>query len=259
MGIILKAGSSAPAVMSRTRVESDTDREAVVIEGLYSALRSADVDDLVPEGYAVDTKTTESTGNGWGRIVLSCSPDGATASTEPRRTTFRIAMEAVTYDLQDHPKLQLAASKNEIVKWLATDEAIRVDGTDYYYTLEDGTPHPVSDQWALKFCAAFMAGIKTFNRYYPVIEKISYWDNPPGVTKSGKSYTGGSFTEFSGAGHYEAPPITLPGCAATNWYKSGDDWVQQENKVWVRTEQWTYTPESSSDDHAWIYSSASNT
>ena len=37
------------------------------------------------------------------------------------------------------------------------------------------------------------------------------------------------------------------------YYKSGDGWTENENTTWQRKEEWTYTPESSSGAHAWIY------
>lgn len=98
-----------------------------------------------------------------------------------------------------------------------------------------------------------MAGIKTFNRYFPVIEEISTWSNPPGLSRSGKSFTGGTPTFSSDAGTYDDPPISLNGYPSGHWFKSKDSWAENENRTWTRTAQWTYTPESSSGNHAWIY------
>lgn len=186
-------------------------------------------------------------------MTLNCRAydNPSAADLAPIRTTIEVNMEEVQYDLEDHPSL--ASVRNTILMWLATDESKRVDGSDYKYTDKNGALKTVSGGNALKFCAAYMAGIKTFNRYYPVITKRSIWKNPPGLTRSGRSFTGGSLPFSANCGKFDTPPITLSGFAATNYFKSHESWVQNENKTWTRTEAWTYTPEGSSGSHAWIY------
>lgn len=250
---ILKAGASGPQQTKISKSISDKDQTVVTVEGLYSALNVADPNDYVPTGLTLESSQLSSSGDGMGVLTLNCRAydDPSATDLAPIRTTIEVNMEEVQYDLEDHPSL--ASVRNTILMWLATDESKRVDGSDYKYTDKNGELQTVSGNNALKFCAAYMAGIKTFNRYYPVITKRSIWKNPPGLTRSGRSFTGGSLPFSSNCGKFDTPPITLSGFAATNFFKGPESWVQNENRTWTRTEKWTYTPEGSNGAHAWIY------
>ena len=247
----LIAGASGPQTTGTVVSQADRRSAVVTVEGPVAALKSANLDDFIPDGYTLDSSNVTPSGDGLGKLTINCVKYESGSSFSSIRTTFRIEMQEVQYDLEDHPFL--ADARNIILMWLATDEAKRVDGNSYKYTDKDGELKTVSGDKALKFCAAFMAGIKTFNRYYPVIEKISTWSNPPGLSRSGKSFTGGTPTFSSDAGKFATPPLSLSGYETANWFKSKDSWVENENHTWTRTEQWTYTPESSSGSHAWIY------
>ena len=248
---VLKAGARGPQTTGTIVSQADKRSAVVTVEGPIAALKSADPEDFVPDGYTLDTSNVTPSGDGLGKLTINCVKYEEGTSFSAIRTTFRIEMQEVQYDLEDHP--YLADARSMILKWLATDEAQRFDGNSYKYMDADGELKTVSGEKALKFCAAYMAGIKTFTRYYPVVEKISTWSNPPGLNMSGKSFSGGSPTFSSDAGKFSEPPISLNGYASTNWFKSKDSWAENENKTWTRTEQWTYTPESSSGSHAWIY------
>lgn len=241
------------ALKTGTAISIADKRSAVVtVEGPVDALKSANPADYVPDGYTLDTSNVTPNGNGLGKLTINCVRYENGASFSALRTTFSIDMQEVQYDLEDHP--YLARSRDKILKWLATDEARRVGKDDEYYFLNaDGSVEKTNDDLTKKFCAAYMAGIKTFNRYFPVIEKISTWSNPPGLARSGKSFTGGTPVFSSNAGKFDTPPISLNGYPPNNWFKSRDKWNENENHTWTRTEQWTFTPESSSGDHAWIY------
>lgn len=263
---ILKAGQSGPlATGERVKVSRDST-ETVIVEGPYAMLKAMSNDAvaaLLPENYVVTDRETESGDAGLGRMtVVGKLVDVAEASQmTPLRTTYRIGLEPVTYDLEDHPKL--AEGREEIIKWLATDEAKRVQSGNYFYLDANGVEAPVTNEWAIKFCNAWMAGIKTFNRYYPVVEKISVWKQPPGLTRATKteggkttkldSFTGGSPTFSQGIGTFSTSGITLAGYDAGNFFKSHDSWVENENHTWTRTEQWTYTPDGPDGPHGWIY------
>ncbi len=136
---------------------------------------------------------------------------------------------------------------------VATDEGARADGGAYRYMDAGGELQEVQEEEALKFIAAYMAGIKTFRRYYPVVEKTSLWRNPPGLNRSGRSFTGGSLPFSAGLGTFADPPVSLNGYPSGNWYKSRDSWEEGADRTWTRTEQWTYTPDGAASDHAWIY------
>ena len=247
----LIAGAPGAQKTGTSITTSDKRSAVVTVEGPIDALKAANPADYVPAGYTLDTSNVTPNGNGLGKLTINCVRYEDGASFSALRTTFSIDMQEVQYDLEDHPSIKDV--RNIVLMWLATDESKRVDGDNYMYMDKDGALQKVTGNAAIRFCAAYMAGIKTFNRYFPVIEKISTWSNPPGLSRSGKSFTGGTPMFSSNAGKFDSPPISLNGYPATNWFKSHDKWVENENKTWTHTEQWTYTPESSSGDHAWIY------
>lgn len=250
---VLKAGASGPQITRISRTRSDKNAATVTVYGPYVDLDEADPTEFVPDGLSLEKSTLSPADCGMGTLTLECisydNPDGTGLS--PIRTTFEVDMEEVVYDLEDHPSLQ--SNRATILAWLATDESKRVDGNDYKYTDKNGELQTVTGDKALKFCKAYMAGIKTFVRYYPVISKKSVWKNPPGLTREGRSFTGGSLPFSENCGKFDTPPISLSGFDDNNYFKGPENWVQNENKTWTHTEKWTYTPEGSTGEHAWIY------
>ena len=265
---ILKAGAQGAQTTGVESVTSDKDAKTITVEGLYSDLEaltdaqiygSDSTPGIVPAGYTVVTRSLIPAGKGMGKLVLNCIgyyTDASEDNWSPVRTTFHIGMEAVEYDLIDHPALSNESVHDICAKWLASDEAVRFSGGNYSYTDENGNQHQIADETALKFCRAYQSGIKTFNRYYPVIEMRSIWKNPPGLTRNGRSFTGGTPAFSENMGAYNQPPITLKGYPEANWYKSHDEWTENENTTWTRLEQWTYTPEGRGGQHGWIYAAA---
>jgi len=244
-------GSSSPVITGTTRETSDREATVVEVEGLYSALEDVNPEGYCPRGLTVESSTLSSTGDGFGKLTVRCVKYNDGLSFSSAKTTFRVDMQEVTYDLEDHPKVKDV--RDVILKWLATEESKRKVGDEFKYSDASGNLVAITNETAIKFCRSYMSGIKTFNRYYPVIERISTWKNPPGLSRSGRSFTGGSPSFSRNVGTYDAPPITLDGFLSTNWFKSKDSWMQNADTTWTRTEQWTYTPESSSGQNAWIY------
>lgn len=254
------SGSANPVITGHAVTTRDREVVNVVVEGLYSALKAADLGDYVPSGYDIKESSLDPMGNGLGRLVIKAIDyeSGDAQSISPVRSTIEIDMAEVQYDLEDHP--HFAGTYREIIlRWLATDETARIEVSGgvstYYYKDDDGSKHQIYDDRALQFIAAFNAGIKNFVRFFPVVSKISIWKNPPGMSRSLRSFTGGS-PRFSVAGYWDDPPVTLSGYPAGNWFKSKDSWKEKENTTWERTEQWTYTPDGSSGPHGWIYESS---
>ena len=250
---IKKAGADGGITTGVTIERADKDVKTVTVEGTYRSLESADPGDFAPEGYEVSRAVLAPTGGGMGRLTLSCVAydDSTIEDVQPVRSTIGIDMEEVTYDLVDHPYLRQCRAV--CGKWLATDEAKRVVGEKYYYTDDSGSEVEIQDAAALKFCAAYMAGIKSFVRYYPVVVRNSIYKNPPGLTRSGRNFTGGS-PKFSGnCGKFDTPPVTLSGYPSANWFRGGDRWQERGDTTWELIEKWTYTPDGSGGDHAWIY------
>lgn len=243
-------GSSSP--VETGRVSSFGDRESVTVdvEGQYALLAAAAPATYVPSGYTYDTHTLAATGDGMGKLSVRCIKFEAGSDFSPVRTTFEVDMQEVTYDLVSHPHL------SEVVgicsQWIG-DGCIAHDGGYYTKNAETGEEEEINDDTACQFCAAYSAGIRTYVRYFPVISKVSNWKNPPGLTRNGTSFSGGSMPFSDNIGTFDSPPITLEGYSSGNFFKSADRWAQSENKTWTRTEQWTYTPEGEGGEHGWIY------
>lgn len=256
------AGTQGAVQTSKTVRIAAKNGCTVVVEGPYSALEAVvpeQGDDntscsFCPSGMYVESATLDPDGIGGGKLSISCldvGNDSEQTPAVPTRITYSIEMVETQYELKDHPKLE--AGRKEILMWLATDENNRVFGNSFKYMDADGNLQTVNSQEARKFCQAYMHGIQNFVRYYPVITKTSYYRRVPGMTLDGISVSGGSPTFTSGIGTFDSPGITLSGYAATGWFKSKDSWQQAGDLTWTRNEQWTWTPDGSTSNYAWIY------
>jgi len=276
-------GTSTPVETGLTTMEGNGESCTVKVEGTYADLETLNPLPYVPSGYEFDSKTVTSTGDGMGEMSIRCIKYnvGAFDTWTPTRTTLRIDMAETNLDLISHNHV---TNKNIAKKWLATDEAERHDVDDQYWYRDLKSNHPnesyktdsdlvegdepgagtgltalyqVQDSDVIDFCIAYEKGITTFVRFDPVIEKISYWKNPPGISRNGKSFTGGTKSDFSqDIGKFSTPPLTLQGYANTNWFKSRDNWTENADRTWQRTEQWVYTPDGPSSNTGWIYAVA---
>jgi len=267
MGLEYIAGSQNALVTVGSKRISTANDTTVQISGPYAtvaALQPAYGADHTtftpcPDGFTVDDSVVTPDGRGGATLSVHCvnygSPAGQTFA--PQKSVFNIEMVETVYDLQQHPTLTAdAATVKTIALWLNSTPEVQYSGsTGYSYTDSAGESQEIAaDSLAYKFCAAYQAGIKTFTRYYPVIKKVSIWSSLPGVSISGNSMTGGTVSQFSAdIGKWDTPPLTLAGYAATNWFKSGDDYNQNQDQTYTRREQWTYSPDGSTGPHGWIY------
>lgn len=256
---VLKAGSYPAGFEDATTVstaEGDKDSTVVTVQCPNFVIDTLDPEDFVPEGYVLDNSSKTTGADGMGALTLRCSKFNDDDDFSPLRTTFRIEMQEVQYNLIDHPDVP-DVSKTEFSCWLATDPTERVftkNGvTQYYYRNQGLKLTRVTSQYGIRLCAAFMAGIKTFVRYFPVVSRISTYSNPPGLSRSGRSFTGGEPKFSASVGTFEEPPVTLNGYDSGSWFRGPDEWTENANKTWNLVEQWIYTPEGSDSDHAWIY------
>lgn len=269
MAMQLKAGTSGALTVGVRYGTSSRETATITIEGPAASVKAArpaygsDASSIVTElsGYIVEHADYSPDGRGGATLTVSCQSTTAGTSGQtlgPTKSTLRIEMAEVQLDLQQHPSL--ADVRGIIAQWLASDPGVQYSGsTGYSYSEADGSPVEISsDSAAHKFCAAYAAGIRTFNRYYPVVSRIAIYATLDGATRSGQNITGGTPTFSQGIGTWDNPPVTLSGYPAGYWFKSHDAWEQQQDQNFVRTEQWTYTPEGSSGPHGWIYQAASS-
>lgn len=272
LGRNLSTGTPAGVQTGLGETRADTDTIVITVEGPLAALegivpRQGDThDDLayIPAGCYVSTARLSSDGRGGGTLSINCVDPGAdTEQLAPSKITYRLTMAEEQTDLIAHPEITETESVlNICVKWLATDDKMKYDADTQSYQYDEGdgaTFTPITDETAVKFCQAWMHGIKTYNRYFPVIEKISTWKRVPGLTMTGAKITGGSVSaaNFGGnVGKWNAPSITLAGFATTGWFKSKYDWTQNAKSNWTLTEQWAWTPDGSDSEYGWIYDTA---
>lgn len=235
----------------------DKDSAIVTVEGPVSVLEGiTDFAALAPSGMTVESHTIEPNGDGFGKLVIRCVNYGAAdVTTIPTRTTWRITMAEVQTPLIQHPHFDDLEVRSQIKMWLATDEAQRAwDGQSFKYMDAGGNLTEIDDEDVEDFCTAWTKGIESYTRHFPVIEKVSFYQRLPGVSMSGNSTTSGTVSQFAeDIDTWDVPALTLSGYASTGWFKSGDNYDQDQNRIWTRTEQWTWTPDGSDSPTGWIY------
>jgi hypothetical protein len=255
VGISHVAGESSPFVESEEYETSD--REAVVVRvcGTVADLKGEDPEDHLPEGYVLLRSILQPEGNGMGHLVVTgVVPGSDDVTTLPETTTFSVDMLETELPLYAHPHLDGGGFRNVCIAWLATEEDERVDGNgDFYYRDAAGAKRKIGQAPVIDFCKAYLDGVETYTKYSPVITKISIYKRLPGGSMTGRSTTGGTADFSDDIGEWDDPPLTLNGYPSGHWFKSGDGYVQNPDQTWKRTEQWTYTEETSSSQNGWIY------
>lgn len=259
----------APGVVSGVgKQQGDAYTQTVIVTGPLSVLENAvpvqgddsTVCPWVPNGFFVRTARLTSQ-NGEGTITIECINPGADSAQTPASPIliqYQILMVEVQMDLIAHEKITAnPAAVDECLKWLATDEASRIDGETFVWEAANGESGTVSNPEAILFCKAWVHGIKTYNRYYPVIDKQSTYRRVPGLSMNGASVSGGKAKFSADIGKFSPPDIQLDGYAQTGFFKSGDEF-RQSGKTFTRSEQWTWTPDGSDSEYAWIYTPVEN-
>ena len=274
LGRDLSSGTLKGVQTGGARTNADTSTIVITVEGPYSALESiqpaqgATNSDLayIPSGCYVSSARLSSDGRGGGTLTITCvDPGEDSQDLGPTKITYRLTMAEEQTDLIAHPTITASASVlKTCIKWLATDDKMKYDADSGGYQYDEGdgaTFTPITDETAVKFCAAWTHGIKTYNRYFPVVEKISTWKRVPGLTMNGASITGGSVASANfgdNVGKWNVPSITLSGFASTGWFKTKYDWTQNAKSSWTLTEQWVWSPDGSASAYGWIYQASSN-
>jgi hypothetical protein len=273
MGLVKKLGqdlsTSHGAVTGQSESHSDRDSLTITLEGPYSAFpgnipKQGDTSaqfGYIPANCYVESSKLASDGKGGGTLTVNCIFPGSDSQeypAQPTTVTYRIEMAEEQTDLVAHPAL--ASVVGICLAWQATNDKDKIDSNgDYQYDSGDGNFTPVTDPAAIKFCQAWLHGIKTYNRYFPVVDKISEYKRVPGLSLTGASITSGTAAFSANIGTWNAPGITLAGYFSPgSFYKSKDSWVQNANKSWTRTEQWVWTPDGQSSPYGWIYNSSSS-
>lgn len=199
--------------------------------------------------WGVKTSTVTSDGAGVGTLRLSLVQ--VVSADSAYDVSYEIDLSEVQMSLKKHPKLE-AKDISIIQQWEATPEAVRVFGSGTgigfrYYAMDATTAKQgalttvESSSNAWKYLYAVASGIETYNIYLPVVTKTSHY-----LRLSTASI------DVAKLGHFEAPPISVGsyGNDAKNWFKSADKYTRANDGTATRTEQWTYTNDTT---HSWIY------
>ena len=257
MSIRLVTGKSGAVKTGDSRSKGDQNVRIVTVEGPYAEIEDINLDQYVPLNCNLVNSHLDDDGNGFGKWTLTCeSNEKEYAGSTPYRVSWKIDMVEVQKDLKTHPSV--VNDRVNIERWLATEDGKRIDDNgDPQWVDDNGTAHKISENTgAWKYGDAYMRGIESYVVHYPVVEKISYHKSIPGCLTYNGTVTGGT-AEFSrDIDKWSSPDITLDGYDKDGWLKSGDSYQQDGGKSWMRTEQWTWTPDGSSSPTGWIYSAA---
>ena len=247
-------------------VRSDDGNSSVVyVEGPLSLLEGiSDLSAFVPDNMELIGSRIDPTDPGFGRISVMCKDigDAASSSTSsPTHVTWRIDMVEEQIPLQQHPNIPYE-DRIEIYRWLATDPLNRFSKYgEPQWVDENGMATTVGNPFARKFVFCHLQGIETFIQHFPVIQKISTYKRLPGASMNKTSTTGGTasqITPWSTIDTFDVPELKLQGYQEKGWFKSGDNYVQEQSQKWTRTEEWTWTPCFNDDDINWIYRRSSS-
>lgn len=177
---------------------------------------------------------------------------------QPYNKVWEVGMEEVQTKLINHPVVVKQGDVGILFKWEETPKQYRVGKSNdefYYATGEMDGDYPrlakVTGDSNIAYCKAVMAGIETYNRYFPIVSCTSYYIKLPGVLYNADGIvTGGTVHMDDDIGHFDTPDVKLRGFSGGKWFKSMDKYIENADGTCTRQEQWTYTPDK---DHSWIY------
>lgn len=199
-------------------------------------------------------------------LTLVKCPDG---KTEPYAISWEASMEEVQTPLINHPMLRKEGIIDQLYKWEDTSPGRRIgndkegnlifyyDETEYSGTQITLNRKKITNEWNIAYCKAILGGIKTFNRYLPVITKTSTYLELKGIRyDDDRIPQRGNIEDFSGPdtiGHFDDPDIKIEGYKSGKdgvWFKSMDRYVINADGTATRTESWVFTNDTSAN---WIY------
>lgn len=212
-------------------VRAETDSTEIVKQGLYADLKAeqpAKGVELVT-GFQVEQSTLTREKGNWGKLVISLrEKDASSTGGKPLgaiESTIEVDMSQIERPLMTSPKVESAGTPVEIEKWRNAELADRVA----YQYQEGGAAVPLNTE-ALKYAKMIMKGIETWLDFAPVVTRMSTYKTRPDPEDIGK---------------IDSPPVTVPG--TWQYLKTADRIVQQADKKYCRTEQWTGAKEWSTD------------
>lgn len=250
----------------KIRTFAENNSCEIEIVGRFDSVTQPRSGELVPSAYSVYLPAVQESGNVWAvqNSTLTGEPGGDLAVLHITcvqtagingafDTSWDIDMQEVQRSIKQHPAVLKDKEALSLIKlWEQTPESIRFDGTDFwYYKIVNGEPDntltKITNSVAINCLKAMTAGIESYNVYLPVVTKTTRYIAP---------MTGQVFPYDGHLGTFDIPAVRPSGYNGTNtWFKSADKYSRANNGTWVRTEQWTYTDDTT---HSWIYTKLSN-
>ena len=285
----IEKGSHVGMVRSVSR--SDNTTLEVEVVGKYDVIENAVLSMTI--GDTIDSLIKDKKGDTFAHYRIkniSCSREAgnvgiarvsmvyAQSKDDPYHVTYVIDIVEVQKSLKSHPYLTSDHDAiTQILMWEATPESMRYgsdnspnnqssirnqssSSNDIEYTYTDASTQemliPVTNSKAKEYCSAVMAGIETYNEYYPIVSKTSlYLRKPPGVSQNDKTHKlSGTLKYSEGIGTIDkSMDFNISGYTDGIWFKSKDSYSQNSDGTWQRTEEWTYSPDNK---FSWIYDSS---
>ncbi len=224
---------------SGSKTKGEVDTMQLVYQGKYAALASimpakgtiAAAGNDIPSGFKVESAELRPRKGLLGTLTINLvEVDGSSGTVPSGALTSVIEIDMAQLE---KPILTLTAYAGYapiIELWKnETDAGLR---SEYKYHDAAGDEQTLSGD-ALKVATLMLKGVESYLAFNPVITRVSTYKTRPTPADYGKIC---------------APPITAPG--TWQYLKTADKIVQQADKKYQRTEQWTGADEWSSDLYA---------
>ena len=211
-------------------VRAEQDSTEIVKQGLYAdlaAVQPAKGVELVT-GFVVEHSTLTREKGGWGKLVIALrEKDVSTTGGKPIgaiESTIEVDMSQLERPILARTEYSGYAPMIEL--WRASPATLR---SQYKYNDANGNEQTLTGE-ALKVATLELKGIETWLDFAPVVTRMSTYKTRPDPEDIGK---------------IASPPVSVPG--TWQYLKTADRIVQQADKKYCRTEQWTGAKEWSTD------------
>lgn len=226
MGDVIVKGSIAVREVpeSGSVEQAECTRRTVVQEGDYALLAAAqpargDAWAGLP-GWTVDTSHLTRKRGGLGKLVITLVPyESFYGSFAEQELRSRIEIDFVQYErpILMHPTLNEGASNYmgvHLKKWMD-------QGCDPFFQYRDAQGDQTLTEEEQAWAQLILKGVEGYLEFAPVVSRIRTYKGRPDVEAPGK---------------VEDPP---GGVGGYEYLKTADRLVQNEDRSWTRTEQWT--------------------
>ena len=226
MGDVIVKGSIAVREVpeSGSVEQAEGTRRTVVLEGDYALLAAAQPargDNWADmPNWTVDTSRLTRKRGGLGKLVITLVPyESFYGSFAEQELRSRIEIDFVQYErpILMHPTLNKAGSfmAVHLKRWID-------DGCNPFFKYTDAQGEQTLTEEEQEWAQLIFKGVEGYLEFAPVVSRIRTYKGRPDVEAPGKR---------------EDPPSG--GVSGYEYLKTADRLVQNEDRSWTRTEQWT--------------------